>query len=213
MRHTWVSHVATSLAAAALMTACSRDVGNSGAVKDQRTDAGGRVDQIVALTGCVQGAADPNEFVLRNVQLEPPRAQPTDSATSAATTVTEGSTVRLRIANSDELKKHLGQVVSVTGTITDDGRSTIGTGGRPRDPGQAEAPTDASRAAAPEPYPEKQAQEAGPLGLDSMANGTAPRMSVEKVTPRGERCNLAARPESRGKSGSDKPSGSSSQSK
>src|SRR4051794_8524025 len=137
MRHTWVSNLTISLAAAVLMTACRGDV-DSGGGKDQRKYAGGNINQIIALTGCVEGAADPNEYVLRNVQLEPVAAQPTDSPTSVGVTVTEGSTVRLRITNSDELKKNLGQIVSVRGIITDDGRSTIGTGGRPRDPDQAE---------------------------------------------------------------------------
>jgi hypothetical protein len=212
MRQTWILRTAAPLLAAALMAGCSRHVDeNDGS--GRRKYAGGRIDQIIGLKGCVEGAADPSEFVLRNVQLEPMPSQPTDAATSVGVSVTEGSSVRLRMTDADELKKNLGQVVSVTGIITDDGRSTIGTGGKPRDPDAQEAPTDASRAATDQRHYDKQAQEAGPLGQDSMANGTLPRMSVQKVTGTGERCKQELRPESRSKSGSDEASGSSPQSK
>jgi hypothetical protein len=117
------------------------------------------------------------------------------------------------MADSDQLKKNLGQIVSVTGMIIDDGRNTIGTGGKPRDPDQQEAPTDASRAATDEHHSEKAAKEAGPLGLDSMANGTVPRMSVDKVTTTGQRCKTELRPEARSKQGSNDVSGSSPQAK
>jgi hypothetical protein len=212
MRQTWAMRIAAPVLAATALAACSRHVSeNDGS--DRRKYAGGQQAQIIGLKGCVEGAPDPNEFVLRNVQLEPIPSQPTDAATGPGVSVTEGSSVRLKITDSDQLKKNLGQIVSVTGMIIDDGRSTIGTGGKPRDPDQQEQPADTSRAAAPEHHSERVAQEAGPIGRDSMANGTVPRMSVDKVTGTGERCKTELRPEARDKSGSDEASGSSPQSK
>ena len=197
MRHICRIRVAAPLLIGVLMVGgCSREVDESEA-SDRRKYAGGRIDQIVALRGCVEGAPDPKDFVLRNVQLEPMLAQPSDAATSAGLTVTEGSSVRLHMTDPDQLRQNLGQVVSVTGTITSDGRNTIGTAGRPRDPDQQDSPTDASRAATNEHYSDKQAKEAGPLGQESLSNGTVPRMSVHKVTATGERCKLELRPESR----------------
>jgi hypothetical protein len=212
MRQTWAMRVAAPVLAAAALTACTQHVKeNDGS--ERRKDAGGSADQVIGLKGCVEGAPDPNEYVLRNVQLQPIASQPTDAPTAVGVTVTEGSSVRLRTNDTDELKKNLGQIVSVTGMITDDGRTTIGTGGKPRDPDQQEPATDASRAAANERYSARQAREAGPLGQDSMANGTLPQMSVQKVTATGERCQFGLKPEARSKSGSSEASGSSSQSK
>ena len=142
MRQTWVVRVAAPVLAAAALAACSQHV-NENDGSDRRKYAGGSRDQVIALKGCVEGAANPDEFVLRNVQLEPIPSQPTDAATGPGVSVTEGSSVRLKITDSDQLKKNLGQIVSVTGLIVDDGRSTIGTGGKPRDPDQQEQPSDA----------------------------------------------------------------------
>ncbi len=212
MRQTWAMRVIAPVLAAAALAACSQHVDeNDGS--DRRKYAGGRQDQIIGLKGCVEGASDPSEFVLRNVQLEPMPSQPTDAPTGPGVSVTEGSSVRLKMADSDQLKKNLGQIVSVTGMIIDDGRNTIGTGGKPRDPDQQEATADASRAATDEHHSEKAAKEAGPLGLDSMANGTVPRMSVDKLTTTGQRCKTELRPEARSKQGSNDVSGSSPQAK
>jgi hypothetical protein len=212
MRQTWAMRVAVPVLTAAALTACSRHVDeNDGS--GRRKYAGGTQDQVIGLKGCVEGAPDPNEFVLRNVQLEPISSQPTDAPTGPGVSVTEGSSVRLKMTDADQLKKNLGQIVSVTGMIIDDGRSTIGTGGKPRDPDQQEQPSDTSRAATSEHHSDKVAQEAGPIGRDSMANGTVPRMSVDKVTSTGERCKTELRPEARDKSGADAASGSSPQSK
>jgi hypothetical protein len=198
MRETWLMKAAPVITAAALI-ACSREVGDDegGGRSDRRNFGGGRVDQTIGLKGCVQGAPQPGEYILRNVQLNPLPTQPTDSATSVGISITDGSSIRLHITDSDQLKKNLGQIVSVTGTITDDGRSTIGTAGKPRDPDQAGAATDASRTATSEPHYDKQAKEAGPLGQDAMANGTLPIMSVQKVNRTGERCRLELKPERR----------------
>ncbi len=196
MRHIWGTPTAAALLACALLAGCSRDVEeNDGS--DRRKNAGGRVDQIIALKGCVEGAPDPKDFVLRNVRLEPMLSQPSDSPMSAGVTVTEGSSVRLHMTDPDQLRQNLGQLVSVTGTIISDGRNTIGTGGRPRDPDQQQSATDASSAATDEHYADKQAKEAGPLGQESLSNGTVLRMAVDKVTGTGERCKLEVRPESR----------------
>jgi hypothetical protein len=199
MRQTWLTIAAAPVIAAAMLTACTRHVGDDegGSGSDRRKYAGGKADEIIGVKGCLVGAPERGEYVLHNVQLEPLPSQPTDALTSVGVTITEGATVRLRAANAKQLEKHLGQIVSVTGEVLDDGRSTIGTGGRPRDPDQQENPTDASRAAASEHHSEKQSKEAGPLGLDSVANGTVPVMAVEKINSTGKPCRTEVRPGSR----------------
>jgi hypothetical protein len=99
--------------------------------------------------------------------------------------------VRLR-DSSDQLKAHLGQIVSISGTILDDGRNTIGTSGKATDPDEAESPVDASRAANSEHHASKETKEAGPIGRVSQSNGSVPEMSVERVTATGETCGNAA---------------------
>ena len=79
------------------------------------------------IEGLRRGGFGSERVVLRNVQLEPMPSQPTDAPTGPGVSVIEGSSVRLKMADSDQLKKNLGQIVSVTGMIIDDGRNTIGT--------------------------------------------------------------------------------------
>jgi hypothetical protein len=188
MRNSWAYKTAAPIAAAALMIACSREVKEQSSPEHPRADSGGRKMETIALKGCVQGGTGTNEYVLQHVQLEPIAAQPSDAPTSVGASITEGSAVRLRMTDSDQLKSHLGQIVSVSGTIIDDGRNTIGTGGNDRGPSQQESPVDASRASTDEHHAKKQAAEAGPIGQHGQANGMAPQMAVEKVTASGQQC-------------------------
>jgi hypothetical protein len=48
--------------------------------------------------------------------------------------------------------------------------------------------TDKSQAAADEHFSDKVAQEAGPIGMHSMNNGTYPELLVQQVESTGERC-------------------------
>ncbi len=184
MRTTWAIRVAAPFAAAALIVGCSRGSHSSAAKRD---DHGGAGAQTVSLKGCVEAAPGAKEYVLRQVQLEPVSMQRADSPSAQGLTVTEGSWVRLH-DSSDRLKPHLGQMVSVSGTMLDDGRNTIGTAGKATEPDEAESRTDASRAASSEGHASKVTKEAGPIGRVSQANGSVPEMTVESVTATGQSC-------------------------
>jgi hypothetical protein len=141
----------------------------------------------VSLKGCLEKAPGSKEYVLRQIQIPQRSAQLSDAASVHGLTVTNGSWVRLR-DGSDQLNGHLGRMVSVTGTIIDDGRNTIGTTGRATEANEAESPVDASRAASDESGASKARKEAGPIGQVSQSNGNVPEMAVERVIPSGEPC-------------------------
>ena len=191
MRQIFRLKAAAPIAAAALTIACSGKVDDRVTNDRPANDADAGRRQTVALTGCVEAGPGGNQYVLRHVQIVPPAEQRTDTATAGALTITAGSSVRLKMSDSNDLKSQLGRRVSVTGTITDDGRNTMGTTGNARSPEQAEPRTDASRAAADEHHAKKVAKEAGPLGQQSLANGVAPEMAVERVNGTGEECKIA----------------------
>lgn len=153
----------------------------------QRDRLGGVKYQIESLKGCLQKAPGSREYMLTRVQLPPVSAQLSDAISSHGLTVTEGSSVRLS-DGSDQLKSHLGQMVSVSGTIIDDGRNTIGTSGTAKEAGTAESPVDASQAATDASGAAKVRKEAGPIAQVSQSNGTVPEMAVERVTATGEAC-------------------------
>ncbi len=186
-----------------VLLTCSALAGGCGGANDRpdtrEADAASTPSGTIALTGCVElSPGSGSEFALNNVHLVPPAQQPSATATSASgSPITEGSWVRLAMNDPDELQKHIGQKVSVTGTLREDGRSTIGTSGQGKAPQEPEPAADKSRAGASEHHSEKVKKEAGPLGQDSMANGNAPQVRVQKIEGTGERCNPGLRPERR----------------
>jgi hypothetical protein len=171
-----------------MMSGCSKGSKSSAG---QRQDLGGSNYQLVSLKGCVEEAPGTNEYVLRQVQIDPVSMQRSDAPSSLGLTVTDGSWVRLH-DKSDQLKAHLGQQVSVSGTIIDDGRNTIGTAGKATEPDEAESPIDKSRAASSEHHASKETKEAGPIGRVSQSNGNVPEMAVERVTATGKSCGNAS---------------------
>jgi hypothetical protein len=188
---TWALGVAAPLAAAVMIVGCSKGSHSTAGTRD---DLGGSRYQTISLTGCVEAAPGSKEYVLRQVHVEPVSMQKTDAPSSHGLTVTEGSWLRLH-DSSDRLKAHLGQLVSVSGTILDDGRNTIGTAGKATEPDEAESPTDASRAASPDSAASKVKKEAGPIGRVSQSNGDVPEMTVDSVTATGQSCgNTAPKP-------------------
>ena len=196
MRKSSAFRSAAPIVAAALMIGCSRSESKSpGVAKNRDAAAGSR--EVVSLKGCVEAAPGAKSFVLRHVQLEPRAAQSSGATGAPGSSITEGSWVRLRMSESDQLRSQLGQIVTVSGTITDDGRNTLGTGGAAVAPDEPEARTDASRAATSEHHAKKQAQEAGPIALDSQSNGNVPEIAVERVAGTGEKCRVDLRPEKR----------------
>jgi len=160
MRTTWAVRIAAAMAAAVMMVGCSKGSKSSAG---QRQDLGGSNYQLVSLKGCVEEAPGTNEYVLRQVQIDPVSMQRSDAPSSLGLTVTDGSSVRLH-DKSDQLKAHLGQQVSVSGTIIDNGRNTIGTTGKATEP----------------------------IGRVSPSNGNVPEMAVERVTATGKSCGNAS---------------------
>jgi hypothetical protein len=140
----------------------------------------------------VEAAAGSNQYVLRNVRMEAQTASDPQRSTvsSGGHGITEGSWVRLDggtegQAGAADLKSHLGQRVTLKGTVADDGRNTIGTAGTPG----VQTPTgDRSQAAAPGHHSEKQKGEMGRIARESMADGTAALVRVQEVSGTGERC-------------------------
>jgi hypothetical protein len=188
MATTWAVRLAAPLAATAMIVGCSKGSHSSAGTRD---DLGGSKYQTLSLKGCVEEAPGSKEYVLRRVQVDPVSMQRSDAPSSQGLTVTDGSWVRLH-DSSDQLKAHLGQMVSISGTIIDDGRNTIGTSGKATDPDEAESPVDKSRAASSEHHAAKETKEAGPIGRVSQSNGSVPEISVERVTATGQSCGNAA---------------------
>jgi hypothetical protein len=149
----------------------------------------------VSISGCVEAAAGPRQYVLRNVRFEPRATGDPhiDTTTAGAHGITEGAWVRLR-AGKDDLGPHAGRRVTILGAITDNGQNTIGTAGTQ---GVQTPSGDASQAASSKHHSEKVKTEAGRIGRESMADGTAAEVMVQKVQASGDKCPLEVSPESR----------------
>jgi len=152
------------------MIGCSRGARHD---EPQRDRLGGVKYQIESLKGCLQQAPGSNEYVLTHVQLPPVSAQLSDAITGHGLTVKEGSSVRLS-DGSDQLKSHVGRIVSVSGTIVDD-RNAIGTAGTASTPGEAGSPAAKGR-------------EEGTVAQMGQSAGKVPEMVVERVAASGEAC-------------------------
>ena len=187
MIRNWKQAAVVPLASAALLISCDKrsDRGAMDDAKPKSTDA-----RAIALNGCIGAGTGTQQLFLTQVQIAPLAGQPTDAPTSVASSITEHSQVRLAMAagRDDELNKFVGKRVTVTGTLRDDGRNTIGTAGTERSPEQPEPRTDASQAGTPQSHSEKTREEAGPIGNRSMNNGTYPELTVSKVTGTGQKC-------------------------
>jgi hypothetical protein len=181
MHKNWAVKLA-SLACAATMAACG---GTDGANDDRPAQAGRTAPQqtqLLTLSGCVQTAPGTSGFVLQNVRTGSTTAPQGDTAATPETSkITEGSWVRLSASNID-LAQYVGKQVSVSGTIRDDGRSTIGTSGAS---GAATPSGDKSQAASSEHHSEKVKKEAGAIAQSSLATGTAPEVQVQSVNATG----------------------------
>jgi hypothetical protein len=137
---------------AAVGIACTG--GNDAVGNDRRQQGGGErgLNQRISLDGCVEAAPGNNAYVLRNVSEVPPAQQPQgQDRMEHAPIVPRGSWVRLAAGN-DDLNKHLGKRVTVTGVVRDAGGNTIGTAGQ-----------------------------SSPMPRAGEANGHAPQIAVEQV--------------------------------
>jgi hypothetical protein len=149
----------------------------------------------VSISGCVEAAPGPRQYVLRHVRFEPRETGDPhiDTTTAGAYGITEGAWVRLRVGQED-LGPHAGRRVTIIGTITDSGQNTIGTAGAR---GNRTPSGDESQAASSQHYSGKVKAEAGRIARESMANGTAAEVAVQKVQASGDKCPLEVQPESR----------------
>ena len=147
----------------------------------------------VSLSGCVEAAPGPRQYVLRNVRFEPrDTGDPhIDTTTAGAHGITEGAWVRLR-AGEQDLGPQAGRRVTIIGSVSDNGQNTIGTAGTK---GERLPSGDTSQAGAREHYSNKVKDEAGRIARESMANGTAAEVVVQKVQASGEKCPLEVKPE------------------
>lgn len=197
MRNRWISGT-VPLVFAAGMVACggSDDRREEEPVQDRMANA----QQQMTLTGCVQTGTLETQYVLQNALTDEQAAQQRsnenqtrDPARPDNPAITPYSFVQLRAENASDLRQYLGQEVRVTGKLTDTGESTIGTSGAKGAQGTHQAPSgDKSMAAATDrSHSEKERAEAGPIARESMANGTAPIIRVENISPTGRNCSEA----------------------
>jgi hypothetical protein len=165
---------------------------HGGTAASQRSGSD-RNTQQVSLTGCLEPAAPPGTYALRNIRLgargenDPHRNTTSPGEQDGAAgehAITEGSWVRVR--GDEQLQAHAGRRVAVTGMVIDSGANTIGTAGAD---GRAILPSgDASEAAASEHHSTKVKKEAGRIARESMANGTVPEIRVTGIQDVGDRC-------------------------
>ncbi len=187
----WIFKLCVPLASAAVLVGCGQEVSDSQANRtaiDHATDQH-RQDLRLALTGCVGVGIGTSQYVLEHIRPVPLTEQPSDALSAANLTIPEGSSVRLNSGDTEELTHLVGYSVRVQGLLRDDGRNTIGTSGTSAPArSQADMRNDKSQAATDQHFSNKVAQEAGPIGMRSMNNGTYPELVVQQIESTGERC-------------------------
>jgi hypothetical protein len=187
MRNSWTVKLCIPLASAAVLVGCRGEQDRTAI--DHATNQP-RQNQQITVSGCLGTGVGTDQYMLTAVQLAPLGEQPSDAATATSNPITPDAQVRLATNDRDELEQLIGQKVTVTGMISNDGRNTIGTAGTGQTPasGQVEPRDDKSQAATDQHHSSKVAQEAGPIGQRSMNNGTFPEMTVTKINGSGEKC-------------------------
>jgi hypothetical protein len=183
---------AAATLAAALAVACS---GRNDAVENERKVQGGGErgkNETVKVEGCLQGAPGTpgREYVLAHVTMPEPAAQPQGQETMAhGPLIPAGSWVRIA-PGSEDLKNYVGQRVSITGEVIDRGDNTLGTSGRVLPNKEATNDRDkfkqSSRDGSTNPERAMPPTSAAPLGAN--ANGTAPKIAVEKISKLADSC-------------------------
>src|SRR5690606_12929190 len=184
MMRNWIFKLCVPLASAAVLVGCGQEVSDSQANRtaiDNATDQH-RQDLRLALTGCVGVGIGTSQYVLEHIRPVPLTEQPSDALSAANLTIPEGSSVRLNSGDTEELTHLVGYSVRVQGLLRDDGRNTIGTSGTSAPArSQADMRNDKSQAATDQHFSNKVAQEAGPIGMRSMNNGTYPKLVVQQI--------------------------------
>jgi hypothetical protein len=188
MRNQWKQRMLVPVACALLAVGC----GQGDKATDHRAaqDADDSTER-VSLSGCIGVApGQANQFALQHVRIAPLAEQPSDAMTYRATPpINEGSWVRLAMSHDEQqLRERVGERVTIFGTVRDDGRDMVGTGGPAVGPQQPDPREKQSRAGEDEHHSDKRAQEAGPIGQQSMATGYAPLIMVQRIEGTGEKC-------------------------
>jgi hypothetical protein len=204
MRKSWILRTGVTAACAAIIACGGSDGANQdrpAQTADRRPEQPGQTQPaaqaqpqtqsqapaaaLVSLSGCLEAAPGTDQFVLRNVRVEPRAGDPhATTTTPGGHGITEGAWVRVD-GKGQDLRGHLGQRVLLKGAVLDDGRNTIGTAGAPGVP----SPTgDTSQAASREHHSDKQKKEMGRIARESMADGTAAKVEAREVTATGDRC-------------------------
>jgi hypothetical protein len=191
MRTTWIFKLCLPLTSAAILVGCTQKVSDNQQNRtaiDHATNQP-RQDLRLALTGCVGVGTGTNQYVLMHIRPVSLAEQPSDALSAANLDIPNESAVRLASDDTEQLTKLVGQTVNVRGLLRHDGHNTIGTSGAPApSPNQPGSRTDKSQAAVQEHYSDKVKQEAGPIGLHSMNNGTYPEMIVQQIAGTGQKC-------------------------
>ncbi len=175
MNRTWTFTLCGPLAGALLLAGCTQEVGSR---QQDRTPIDNATNQQkqnpeVSLTGCVTTGVGTNQFMLRNVRPVALAEQPTDALSSTNSKIPENVPIRLAIADADEIEKLVGQTVSVTGALSD-GVTRSARRREGRRPVRAAHRPVAGRHR--QHHSEKVREEAGPIGNQSMNNGTFPEL-------------------------------------
>lgn len=184
----WALKLGVPLASAAILVGCRGEQDRTAI--DHSTDQQ-RANQEMTVTGCLGTGTGTNQYMLTSVQVAPLGEQPSDAPSTTGNPITPDAQVRLAMADTDQLEDLVGQKVTVTGRVSDDGKNTIGTagsGGQTPANGALDSRDDKSQAATNQHHSDKVAKEAGPMGQQSMNNGTFPEMTVSKVNGTGEKC-------------------------
>ena len=189
MRNQWILKLCVPLASAAILAGCRGEQERTPI--DSATNQP-KQNQEMTISGCLATGVGTNQYMVTAVQLAPLGEQPSDAPSTTGNPITPDSQVRLAYNETDQLRSLVGQKVTVTGHITDDGRNTIGTSGASQGHtpanGSVNSRDDKSAASTAQHHSDKVAQEAGPIGQQSMANGTFPEMRVTKINGTGEKC-------------------------
>ena len=196
MRMTWGSKIAGSLCCAVLLVGCRG--GSDGQFDDRRGQLGQPAQyERLSLTGCIQSSPGTDQYVLSNVRLAHPAEQPqADTMISRGPAITEGSWVRLT-GDPGLIQRHMGQQVTVMGTVTLDDARRVGTAGGTEEAVPGGAGGDRSRAAGTEHYAQREKEEVGPIGQDSIASEPQPSVQVQRIDATGERCRPELHPNQR----------------
>ena len=187
MRRSWTVGLCAPLVSAAVLVGCNSEQDRTAI--DHATDQT-KQNQQITISGCLGTGVGNDQYMLTAVQLAPLSEQPSDAPSTTGNPITPDSQVRLATNDREKLEELIGQKVTVTGMISNDGRNTIGTSGGGQTPasGQLEPRDDKSQAASQQHHSDKVAQEAGPMGQRSMNNGTFPEMTVTRINGSGEKC-------------------------